>query len=69
MRQNITYTCDGGPDGFMDIKLQGINGGTLHYGDKTVRMVSRVRDLHTHVIHFYNHSHTLYKEGMISMYD
>jgi hypothetical protein len=40
VRQNITYTCDSGANGFMEMKLQGVNGGTLSYGDKTIRMVS-----------------------------
>lgn len=42
MRQNITYTCDSGVDGFTLMQLQGINGGLIHYGDKTIRMVSQV---------------------------
>ena len=42
VKQNITYTCDDGVDGFMQMQLQGINGGVIHYGDKTVRLVSQV---------------------------
>lgn len=42
MRQNITYTCDSGVDGFTLMQLQGINGGLIHYGDKTIRVVSQV---------------------------
>ena len=42
MRQNITYSCDSGVDGFTMMQLQGINGGLIHYGDKTISMVSQV---------------------------
>ena len=42
MRQNITYTCGDGVNGFMEMQLQGINGGVIHYSDKTVRVVSQV---------------------------
>ena len=43
VRQNITYTCDGGRvDSFMRLQLEGLNGGIIHYDDKTVRVVSQV---------------------------
>ena len=42
VRQNITYNCDGGMDGFMMMKLKGANGDTIQFGDKTIRMVSQV---------------------------
>lgn len=41
IRQNITYNCDSGADGFMLMKLQGANGDTIQFQDKTVRMVSQ----------------------------
>lgn len=45
VKQNITYSCDGGVDGFMNMQLQGMNGGVIRYDDKTVRVVSQVRIL------------------------
>lgn len=41
VRQNITYNCEGGVDGFTLMKLQGANGDTIQFGDKTIRMVSQ----------------------------
>ena len=43
VRQNITYNCDEGMDGFMLVQLLGANGDTLTFHDKTVRLVSEVR--------------------------
>ena len=45
VRQNITYSCDGDADGFMQAELLGINGGIIQYGDKTLRMISPVREV------------------------
>lgn len=43
VRQNITYNCeDGKSDGFMQVQLQGINGDSIQYGDKSMQIVSRV---------------------------
>ena len=46
VRQNITYDCKGGMDGFMLVKLLGANGETLTFHDKTVRLVSQVRKIY-----------------------
>lgn len=43
VKQNITYDCDAGVDGFMLVKLQAANGGIIHYGSKIFRVVSHVR--------------------------
>ena len=42
VRQNITYDCEGGMDGFMLVQLLGANGDTLTFHDKTVRLISEV---------------------------
>ena len=42
VRQNITYNCDSGVDTFMLMRLQGANGDTIQFGDKTVRMLTQV---------------------------
>ena len=42
VRQNITYDCEGGMDGFMLVQLLGANGDALTFHDKTVRLVSEV---------------------------
>jgi len=41
VRQNITYNCDSGVDTFMLMRLQGANGDTIQFGDKTVRMLTQ----------------------------
>ena len=51
IRQNITYNCDSGADGFMQAELLGINGGIFRYGDKTLRMVSVVRNAPLYLYH------------------
>lgn len=50
VRQNITYDCEGGMDGFMLVQLLGANGNTLTFHDKTVRLVSEVCRIHVIVI-------------------
>lgn len=59
MRQNITYTCDSGMDGFTLMQLQGINGGLIHYGDKTIRVVSQVYVKYS-PLNFIKSSHSLF---------
>ena len=44
VRQNITYNCDSGMDGFMLVQLLGANGDTLTFHDKTVRLISEVHN-------------------------
>lgn len=41
VRQNISYSCDSGVDGFMLVKLLGENGDVITFNDKTVRMISQ----------------------------
>ena len=70
-RQNITYNCDSGVDGFMLAKILGANGDTLTFEDKTIRMISEVNTCnhmytptptstpHTHTLtHTHTHTHT-----------
>ena len=42
VRQNITYDCNSGVDNFVLMKLQGANGDTIQFEDKTIQMVSQV---------------------------
>lgn len=55
VRQNITYSCDSGVDGFTLVQLLAANGDTLTFNDKTIRMISQVRaslhgELHTEAV-------------------
>ncbi len=44
VRQNITYSCDSGVDSFMRVRLLTGNGDVITFNDKTVRMISQVRN-------------------------
>lgn len=39
-RQNVTYDCGSGVDGFIKMKLQAADGTTFQFGDKNIRVVS-----------------------------
>lgn len=42
VRQNISYTCDAGMDGYLAVLLETITGEKMDFSHKAIRLVSEV---------------------------